>query len=538
MRVKGTTVQQIILGLALLIALVWNLAYAAGIPKEIKALQLSQSASGTRVEVQLSGSVAYRTLTLSGPERFVLDLPDTALARGLALPGGAGMVRGVRSGQPAPGTTRLVFDLNAAATPVKPRIEAIDGGSLRLILEWPTTVAAASIPAVSPATTVPVSAAPVTSTTSAAAGTAPASAPSAVPMSAATPGASTPAVTVSAASGAPGTSPDPAAILGGAAVGAPSTPASTAPSVVVAVPAAEPDPVVTAPATVKVPEGPKALRTLGTRPLIVAIDAGHGGQDPGAIGPSGKREKDVTLAIARELARQVNATPGLKAVLTRDSDMFLPLTRRTQLARQAKADIFISIHADAAENRNARGSSVYVLSLRGASSQRARWLADKENAADLIGGTRMVKSDNTLASVLLDLTQSGQMRASEDAADHVLSGLKKVGYNHKPHLERANFAVLRTSDMPAMLVETAFISNAEEEKRLVDPQFQRTLARAVLDGIDTYFTRQPPPGTLYAARAQERAEREAQLLASAPPAPAASSGGVGASTAKAGGSPE
>lgn len=533
MRVKGTTVQQIILGLALLIALVWNLAYAAGIPKEIKALQLSQSASGTRVEVQLSGSVAYRTLTLSGPERFVLDLPDTALARGLALPGGAGVVRGVRSGQPAPGTTRLVFDLNAAATPVKPRIEAIDGGSLRLILEWPATAAAASTPTISPAATVPA-----VSTTSAAAGPAPASASPTVQTSAATPGASTPAVTVSAASGAPGTSPDPAAILGGAAVGAPSTPASTAPSVVVAVPAAEPDPVVTAPATVKVSEGPKALRTLGTRPLIVAIDAGHGGQDPGAIGPSGKREKDVTLAIARELARQVNATPGLKAVLTRDSDMFLPLTRRTQLARQAKADIFISIHADAAENRNARGSSVYVLSLRGASSQRARWLADKENAADLIGGTRMVKSDNTLASVLLDLTQSGQMRASEDAADHVLSGLKKVGYNHKPHLERANFAVLRTSDMPAMLVETAFISNAEEEKRLVDPQFQRTLARAVLDGIDTYFTRQPPPGTLYAARAQERAEREAQLLASAPPAPAASSGGVGASTAKAGGSPE
>lgn len=535
MRVKGTTVQQIILGLALLIALVWNLAYAAGIPKEIKALQLSQSASGTRVEVQLSGSVAYRTLTLSGPERFVLDLPDTALARGLALPGGAGVVRGVRSGQPAPGTTRLVFDLSAAVTPVKPRIEAIDGGSLRLILEWPTTAAAASTPAISPATTVPVSA---VSTTSAAAGPAPASASPTVQTSAATPGASTPAVTVRAASGAPGTSPDPAAILGGAAVGAPSTPGSTAPAVVVAVPAAEPDPVVTAPAPVKAPEGPKALRTLGTRPLIVAIDAGHGGQDPGALGPSGKREKDVTLAIARELARQVNATPGLKAVLTRDSDMFLPLTRRTQLARQAKADIFISIHADAAENRNARGSSVYVLSLRGASSQRARWLADKENAADLIGGTRMVKSDDTLASVLLDLTQSGQMRASEDAADHVLSGLKKVGYNHKPHLERANFAVLRTSDMPAMLVETAFISNAEEEKRLVDPQFQRTLARAVLDGIDTYFTRQPPPGTLYAARAQERAEREAQLLASTTPAPAASSGGVGASTAKAGGSPE
>ena len=238
------------------------------------------------------------------------------------------------------------------------------------------------------------------------------------------------------------------------------------------------------------------------RTLIVAIDAGHGGQDPGAHGPSGKREKDVTLAIARELARQINATPGLKAYLTRDADMFLPLPRRTQLARQAKADMFISIHADAAENRSAKGSSVYVLSVRGASSQRARWLADKENAADLIGGAGAHKPDNTLASVLLDLTQSGQMKASEDAAGHVLSGLKDIGNNHKPGIERANFAVLRTSDMPAMLVETAFISNPDEERRLTDPNYQRTVARAVLDGVNTYFTRQPPPGTVYAARAK------------------------------------
>jgi len=241
----------------------------------------------------------------------------------------------------------------------------------------------------------------------------------------------------------------------------------------------------------------------GMRPLVIAIDPGHGGQDPGAVGPNGLREKVVTLAIARELARQVNATPGMKAYLTRESDMFLPLHERARRASANKADIFLSIHADAAENRNARGSSVYVLSTKGASSQRARWLADKENAADIIGGERGRVADNTLANVLLDLTQSGNMKASEDAAGQVLSGLKRVGNNHKPAIERANFAVLRTSDkMPAMLVETAFISNADEERRLADPEYQRSVATAILDGVDRYFSRQPPPGTLYAARAQ------------------------------------
>ena len=240
----------------------------------------------------------------------------------------------------------------------------------------------------------------------------------------------------------------------------------------------------------------------GMRPLVIAIDPGHGGQDPGAIGPTGKREKDVTLAMARELARQINATAGMKAFLVRDGDFFIPLPQRAQKARAAKADMFVSIHADAAENKNARGSSVYVLSLKGASSQRARWLADKENASDLVGGVRLQQVDNTLSSVLLDLAQSGHMKASEDAAGHVLDGLKRVGNNHKPNIERANFAVLRTSDMPSMLVETAFISNADEERRLIDPAYQRKVAGAVLDGVQTYFTRQPPPGTLFAARAQ------------------------------------
>ena len=265
---------------------------------------------------------------------------------------------------------------------------------------------------------------------------------------------------------------------------------------------AQPAPTVAA-ANTPLPQPVKSLRDANgkaLRPLVIAIDAGHGGQDPGALGPSGRREKDVTLAIARELARQVNATPGYKAVLTRDADFFIPLNERARLAKRAGADMFVSIHADAAENRNARGSSVYVLSLKGASSQRARWLADKENAADLIGGVR-VEPGNTLASVLLDLTQSGNLKASEDVAGQVLTGLARLGPNHKSTVERANFAVLRTSDIPAMLVETAFISNPDEERRLSDPAQQAAIARAVFGGINGYFVRTPPPGTMLAALA-------------------------------------
>ena len=244
------------------------------------------------------------------------------------------------------------------------------------------------------------------------------------------------------------------------------------------------------------------LRSGTMRPLVIAIDAGHGGQDPGARGGKGTREKDVTLAIARELARQVNATPGLKAYLTRDTDVFIPLAQRYQKARAAKADLFVSIHADAFTNPDANGSSVFVLSQRGASSQAARWLANQENAADLVGGVRLQDKDNTLASVLLDLSQSATMKASEDIAGHVLSGLKKLGKTHKASVERANFVVLRSPDVPSMLVETAFITNPAEERRLNDPRHRTDLARAILDGVNTYFTRQPPPGTLYAARAE------------------------------------
>ncbi|MEI2455776.1 MULTISPECIES: N-acetylmuramoyl-L-alanine amidase [Lysobacter] len=563
MRVKGATVQKFLLGLALLAALAWNLAHAS----EIKGLELRNGATGTRAEIALDGAGQYKVLSLKGPDRLVVDLPASHLSKAFKLPAAAGIVKAVRTGEPQPGTARIVFDLAQPVAALKPRIEQGAGGS-RLVLEWPgdgneTTAAAPKPAAASVATTAtppPKPAAPSPMVAAPAVATAPAPAAEPDPALAsnaatskliselaarngAAPAANAPSVAgnpppvthapSAIATALPAANPIHAAARPATAQPAPTpTPAQRAASqavfeqaaqapvpttvatgvptrIATGVPTPMPGAAAAAPAPVETAPPPGAVKTLkdvmrgrGMRPLIIAIDPGHGGQDPGAIGLAGKREKDVTLAIGRELARQINATPGLKAYMTRDTDVFIPLPRRAQLARHAKADMFISIHADAAENRSANGSSVYVLSLKGASSQRARWLADKENASDLIGGARLPQSDNTLTSVLLDLTQSGHMKASEDAAGHVLDGLRQLGRNHKPNIERANFAVLRTSDMPAMLVETNFISNPEEERRLTDPAHQRALARAVLDGVNTYFTRQPPPGTMYAARAE------------------------------------
>jgi N-acetylmuramoyl-L-alanine amidase len=525
MRAKGINFQQILLGLALLGALCWNLAHAGEQASTIKGLRVASGATGTRAELTVGKQAAFQVISLANPDRLVVDLADTELARGVKLPAPAGLIKAVRSGHPVPGTTRIVFDLAAPVVALKPRFEAGPDGD-RLVIEWPgdgtpgagdaiariaaanagsasqvTTMADADASAAAPAPSVQApdpAAASAAATSRLVAATMPppaanAVAPTRTPNPASPP---PPQPTSDPSSQRPMPTSLPQA-SGTIATGVPTRIATGVPTRIT--PAESAGTLADVPAETAAPSRRRPW-IGGMRPLVVAIDPGHGGQDPGAIGPTGKREKDVTLAIGRELARQINATPGLKAYMTRDTDVFIPLNRRAQLARAAKADIFVSVHADAAENRSANGSSVYVLSTKGASSQRARWLADKENAADLIGG-RMPAADNTLASVLLDLTQSGHMRASEDAAGHVLSGLGRIGSNHKSGIERANFAVLRTSDMPAMLVETAFISNPDEERRLTSADYQRTLARAVLGGIDAYFLQQPPPGTMYAARA-------------------------------------
>lgn len=236
----------------------------------------------------------------------------------------------------------------------------------------------------------------------------------------------------------------------------------------------------------------------GLRDVVIAIDAGHGGKDPGAIGAHGTYEKDIVLAIARQLEALIAREPGMRPVMIRDADMYLSLRERIQKAREHKADLFISIHADAAYNQSARGSSVYVLSEDGASSEAAKWLAERENAADLVGGVSLSDKDELLASVLLDLSQSATGEASLDLADDLLTALMQVGDVHSERVHNAGFVVLKSPDIPSVLVESAFISNPAEEERLRTSAVQQSIAEALLQGIRDYFQNNAPPGAYLA----------------------------------------
>lgn len=247
-----------------------------------------------------------------------------------------------------------------------------------------------------------------------------------------------------------------------------------------------------------VPKIVKSVNSSRKRDLIVAIDAGHGGEDPGAAGPRGTKEKYVVMKIARKLRDMINKKPGMKAVMIRNGDYYISLRGRTKKARKLNADIFISIHADAFKNPKARGASVFILSSRGASSEAAKWLAKKENEADLVGGVSLDDKDDMLAKMLLDLSQTATIEASSSVANRVLSGLKRVGDTHKNSVERAGFVVLKSPDIPSLLVETGFISNPKEEKLLRSPSYQKKVAGAILVGVEGYFKQYPLPGTIYA----------------------------------------
>ncbi|HYD93687.1 MAG TPA: N-acetylmuramoyl-L-alanine amidase [Noviherbaspirillum sp.] len=229
-----------------------------------------------------------------------------------------------------------------------------------------------------------------------------------------------------------------------------------------------------------------------TRMITIALDPGHGGEDPGAIGRGGSREKDVVLAIAKRLKAKIEEQPNMRVMLTRDGDYFVPLHVRVQKARKVQADLFVSIHADAWIESTARGSSVFVLSEKGASSTAARWLANKENAADLIGGVNIKTQDRQLAHVLLDLSTTAQINDSLKVGKSVLNEISGINRLHKNAVEQAGFAVLKAPDIPSILIETAFISNPEEEAKLTDDAYQDQMADAVLKGIRKYFAKNPP----------------------------------------------
>jgi N-acetylmuramoyl-L-alanine amidase len=228
------------------------------------------------------------------------------------------------------------------------------------------------------------------------------------------------------------------------------------------------------------------------RLVTIVLDPGHGGEDPGAIGRGGSYEKHVTLSVARRLKQKIDATPNMRSVLTRDGDYFIPLQQRVRKARQVQADLFVSVHADAFIKPTARGSSVFVLSETGASSSAARWLANKENSADLVGGVNLGVKDPYLARTLLDLSQTATINDSLKLGKDVLGELGRINTLHKAHVEQAGFAVLKAPDIPSILIETAFISNPEEEARLNDEAYQERMAEAILKGIRRYFAKNPP----------------------------------------------
>ena len=240
------------------------------------------------------------------------------------------------------------------------------------------------------------------------------------------------------------------------------------------------------------PPPPAIAQGKVDRLVVVALDPGHGGEDPGATGPNGLHEKDVVLSIALQLRERINAVPGMRAMLTRDADFFVPLHDRVRKARRVQADLFVSIHADAFLTPEARGASVFALSQGGATSSAARWMADHENAADLVGGTNIKARDPNVARALLDMSTTAQIKDSLHVGREVLGQIGRVGKLHKGQVEQAGFAVLKAPDIPSILVETAFISNPEEEARLRDPAYQAKLGEALVTGMQRYFAKNPP----------------------------------------------
>ncbi len=423
---------------------------AASVHAQVTAVRVWPAPDSTRVTFESPREVTWRLFLVRDPDRVVLELDGIDIGPALAKIGGAvsvddPLIRQARVGRFKPNVIRVVFDVKADVAPQAFALKPIGEFGHRIVLDlFPANardpvaaflerqrVADLSEPASRPAAAGTVAAPPVAAET----------------------GAAGPAVT--------GAKPP----VGGP----PGAFASQGPD----------------------PSARNTRLPPGTRPLVIAIDPGHGGEDPGAIGPTGVREKDVVLAIGRRLARLIDAQPGMRAHLVRDGDYFVPLQMRVVKARALKADLFVSIHADAWMQPTARGASVYALSLSGATSVAARWLASRENEADLIGGVNLNVSDPLLKQTLLDLSQTATINDSLRLGRSVLGELGRLDRLHRKQVEQAGFAVLKAPDIPSILVETAFISNPQEEQRLADENQQERIAQSILDGIRRYVAQTP-----------------------------------------------
>lgn len=449
-----------------------SVPFAAPAATRIDSVRLWPAEEYTRVTFESHSGIRSTLFSVENPERLVLDLEN--VDSGPALKSMAGLlkaddpyIKGIRVGHFKPGVLRVVFDLKAKVKASASLLQPVGEYGYRLILDiYPETPAdplmafldkrAADAANPAPESRQEPVKAPDPSKSQAAG--APENTAPVQPASGTTPAPAVPSL--------PAVSPAlPAVAVGNAAAVLPSAPA--APAAPAARPRAEPR-------------------------ILIAVDAGHGGEDPGAHGHGGTYEKNVTLAMARRLKALIDEQPGMRAVLIRDGDYFIPLQGRTAKARRFHADLFVSIHADAYINGDARGSSVFALSEKGATSVAARWLAKRENDSDLIGGVNINRRETYLAQTLFDLSQTATINDSVKMARAVLGELGQVNTLHKGEVEQAGFAVLKSPDIPSILVETAFITNPDEERRLNQPAYQDKLAHAILSGIQDYLSANPP----------------------------------------------
>ncbi|WP_066340547.1 N-acetylmuramoyl-L-alanine amidase [Azohydromonas lata] len=441
-----------------------ELAWGAG----IVAVRVWPAAEYTRVTIESDQALVARHQLIESPDRLVIDIDGLELSP--TLRDLVGKVRaddpfiaGVRIGQNQPRTVRLVVDLKQPTAPQQFRLEPVAAYQHRLVFDLHPTQAPDPLLAL---------------------------------LREKTQAEQQAARSVQDALGEfidrmdrPGIPTPPPAV----AANKPPTARPATPSATPATPPAAPPAVAQAPTTPAPPPPPTAeqLRKMD-RLIVIALDPGHGGEDPGAIGPSGLKEKDVVLSVAKQLRDRLNAVPGMRAMLTRDADYFVPLGERVQKARRVQADLFVSIHADAFLSPEARGASVFALSDKGASSAAARWMAQRENASDIVGGANIKSNDVHVMRALLDMSTTAQIKDSLKLGGEVLGQIGKVGKLHKGSVEQAGFAVLKAPDIPSILVETAFISNPEEERKLASADYQAELVQAVSTGIRRYFAKNPP----------------------------------------------